>query len=812
MGIVGYSPEGPTDEATLVTSWEDYTNKFGPLTQDSRMPLSMAAFFSNGGRRAYVVRVVPDDATLAECKIQSQTTDQTLETGDGIIVLFTKTAATTLLKVNSGASPIVPSSLTIRWRETAVPVLAQPCMQRDGTTPLVGDGATLLIEGILDPAVLPAIDQALDKVEPGTVIINWLSGAAPKTLALSTVVGSICTGTNGAGSAGIIDCRSGRFSLDINVAELPDVPPPANPFTADYTPCTANKTCTDDGLGVLAGDLAAPGVVSYTDGSYTFTTVAAPYDGCPMLCTYEINAWDLDPISEGSWGNDLRIRVKGNLDYYTGATGQYTRFNVDVMKYSSSLGDYEIKEPYEELDFSDPTSTKYFADVLNDLSDLVNVTQPAGDEPPGQLLGIPRTLVVAGGDETAPSQTIQTTLGHAPVVPRTFSLTWTSAADGTTKTITDDGAGNLIGDIDAAGVNTIVYATGAIDVALVAAHVVDANSLVTVTYYTGPEETQHDEDFGDTAKGYTQGVDGTFDATHFGRARFTSPTLIPLYRGLYALNRVEELLQVIIPDFAGDTVVTGDILDYCDGRESLPSGGDRFAILTVPYGSSAQEAVDWFKYTLARFSKWAALYWPWVTVADPLSDNRDLAMPVLGHVAGIYARTDNDKNVGKAPGGTIDGQLRFITGLEMNPDIEERNLVYPNRINPLISSPATGRAVWGVRTISNDSDWRYINVRRLFMYAERSVYNSTHWIVFENNGPALWARIKAQLDSFLNTLFTEGMLAGTSPAEAFQVVVDSTNNTAATIEAGQVIIDVALAPNKPAEFVRFRFTQMALAT
>jgi uncharacterized protein len=227
----------------------------------------------------------------------------------------------------------------------------------------------------------------------------------------------------------------------------------------------------------------------------------------------------------------------------------------------------------------------------------------------------------------------------------------------------------------------------------------------------------------------------------------------------------------------------------------------------VPKGSSAQEAVDWFRFDLARQSKWAALYWPWVKVADPLANNRPLVMPPLGHVAGVYARTDNTRNVGKSPGGTVDGALRFLLGLEANTVQGERDLVYPNKINPLISSPQTGMAVWGVRTISPTSEWRYINARRLFMFLEKSVFDATHWIVFENNGPGLWTRIKAQLEGFLKSLYNENYFAGNSPAQAFFVIVDETNNPPESIDLGQVIIDIGVAPNKPAEFVRFRFQQ-----
>jgi hypothetical protein len=452
------------------------------------------------------------------------------------------------------------------------------------------------------------------------------------------------------------------------------------------------------------------------------------------------------------------------------------------------------------------------ADVLNELSDIVSVVEPAGNEAPGELTGIARAKVIAGGDETAAGQTIAVTLPDSPIQPRTLTITFKDST-GTTRTITDNGVGNLIGNVDGTGTNTVNYVSGAID--LKTGFTIQGGTLVTATYRTAAEETVHTETFGDAVKSYTDGPvtyyatgsDGTFDSTNYGINQFTAITLKGQNKGLYALNKVDELLQVIIPDFAGDVTVTGQLIDYAEERESLPSGGDRFIILTVPKGSNPQEAVEWFRYDLKRQSKWAALYWPWIKVSDPLSNNRPLTMPPLGHLAGVFARTDNTRNVGKSPGGTVDGQLRYLLGLEYESTQGERDLVYPNKINPLISSPQTGMAVWGVRTISPTSEWRYINARRLFMFLEKSIFESTHWIVFENNGPGLWTRIKAQVEGFLKALFNENYFAGQSPAQAFFVVCDETNNPPESINLGQLFIDVGVAPNKPAEFVVFRFQQ-----
>jgi len=829
MGIVGATKRGPTNEATLVTSFAQFTRIFGELISDSRTGLTMAAYFANGGRRAYVVRVMPGDAVEAgtdqsgapsaydKGQLTSARRDFQCNIGDGVTAAVTESVLTpTALITDLVAEPGV-AGVTFRWRSDDTPVVAEALYERDGVTALVQDTVGHPLhhyEGrIVTSIPSDGVDSALPSVMPGgTITLNWdPDGATPTTLNLTQVGTTMrATGTSGAGTTAELDLITGILVITFAGVEVPVLAGDGTAITLDFTPGTDVRSISDDGSGAIPDVgpiLTAAGSVDYvgaTAGDYAFTTAAGyePGTDCPVLCDYDVQAWDLDPISVGSWANDMLVEVIGNDDYYDVTTDTYSRFNINVRLLNSSTGLYDIVETYEEITFTDTTSAQYFPDVINDLSDLVNVVEPAlNAEGPQHLNGEARSLIVAAGDELAGNRQITTTLLDAPVVPRTFSLSWTDPT-GTAYTITDDGAGNLIGDVDVAGNNTIDYTTGAVDVLL--GYAIDQDQLVPAVYRSVSEEDSH-------LDGFAGGSDGTFDATNYGRSQFTAITLEPNFQGLYALNKIEELMQVIIPDFAGDIQITKDMLDYVDSREVLPSGGDRFAILMVPQGSNAQEAVDFLRIDVGQYSKFAAMYWPWVKIADPLADNRPVVFPPLGHIAGIYARTDSTRNVGKVPAGTVDGALSFLVGLEIDSISQgERDVVYPARINPLVAGPQTGLAVWGARTISLQSEWRYINARRLFMFVEKSVYNATHWIVFENNGPGLWARIKAQIQGFLTNLFNDGLFAGTTPAQAFFVTCDESNNDQASIDAGQVIIDVGIAPNKPAEFVRFRFQQKTL--
>lgn len=815
LGIVGYTPRGPEDKATFVSSFEQFVEVFGPQVKESYTFLSMAAYFANGGRRAYVVRVVPADATAADAKLLSSH-DENIGAGDGVAVAFDSDnplANLTALKAGPGY-PIRGATVSVRWRgEAGVGVGNVNTKQRANPTANLVTIPTPVLnyEGRLDPAhaSLSAFFAGALPLEPDlfvvsdSVTLEWDGSGVPKTLVLATVDGPYLTGTNGAGSTGRLDRRTGIFSIVIDAAEAPLT---TDPIRATYTPAVG-FTAVGDVAGVLTGSGldVATNEVDLTTGRIRFTTTAGgtPLDGGTILVSYTLEAWALAPTSRGAWANNLRITVQGNPDAFDTATATFTKHNVNVFLVDSS-GTAQLKEVFEDVDMIDPQSGSYFPDVINDLSDYVQVAVDGGDEAPLQLDGKLRTQIIAGGVAASPTVAIAGSLNKAPIARRTVVITYTDDATGLTRTVTDDGKGALIGAVSGT-TNTINYTSGAFT--FVPADVVREGTLVLATYYSAAAEATRTEQFGDAAKGYTAGTDGTFDSTNYGRNQFSAPALKSNYRGLYAFNRVDELLQLSVPDFAGDLVVTGDLLDYADERANQPSGGDRFVILTVPKGSSSQDAVDWLKFELGRFSRFAALYWPWVRVADPLSNNRPLTVPPLGHIAGVYARTDSNRNVAKTPAGSIDGALSFLTGLEVIPTQGDRDLVYPNKINPLIALPQTGLAIWGARTISNDSQWRYIGTRRLFMFLEKSVYNATWWIPFEPNGPALWAKITAQLNSFLLSQFNAGLFAGNTPGQAFNVVCNESNNPPESQELGQVLIDVYVAPQKPAEFVRFSFAQ-----
>jgi uncharacterized protein len=232
--------------------------------------------------------------------------------------------------------------------------------------------------------------------------------------------------------------------------------------------------------------------------------------------------------------------------------------------------------------------------------------------------------------------------------------------------------------------------------------------------------------------------------------------------------------------------------------------GDRVAILDPLPDLNPQQVGKWRKEETNYDSKYAALYYPWLKVPGP--DGQPMAIPPSGYMAGIWARNDAERGVHKAPAnevirGALDAAAPITKG--------EQDTLNPIGVNCIRSFSGRGVRVWGARTLSSDPAWRYINVRRLFNFIEKSIEIGTQWIVFEPNTEDLWARVRRDVGAFLTGAWREGMLFGTTSAEAFFVKCDAEINPPESRDLGRLYIDIGLAPVKPAEFVIFRLSQMA---
>jgi phage tail sheath protein FI len=274
--------------------------------------------------------------------------------------------------------------------------------------------------------------------------------------------------------------------------------------------------------------------------------------------------------------------------------------------------------------------------------------------------------------------------------------------------------------------------------------------------------------------------------------------------GMGSASALDEVTMLVMPDIVslnGDGAQLRDIQGKMIAHAELM--GDRMAILDVPDGLLPQQVLEWRMNTAGYDSKMAALYYPWIEVMDPIT-RRPMRIPPSGHIAGVWARVDEERGVHKAPANEV---IRGANGLAFHITHAEQGELNRNGINCIRAFPGRGIRIWGARTLSSDPEWRYINVRRLFNFVAESIMAGTQWSVFEPNDQALWSRLTINITSFLTRLHRTGALFGSTPGEAFFVKCDAETNPPDIIEAGQVVCEIGICPVKPAEFVIFRLSQ-----
>lgn len=227
----------------------------------------------------------------------------------------------------------------------------------------------------------------------------------------------------------------------------------------------------------------------------------------------------------------------------------------------------------------------------------------------------------------------------------------------------------------------------------------------------------------------------------------------------------------------------------------------RFAVLDLP--RDAKKIDEVMAHRDIFDSNYAALYHPWLEIFDPL-DKKNLAIPPSGSVIGIYARSDNSRGVHKAPANEV---VRACVGLDVQFNKGEQDILNPKGVNLIRAFPGQGIRVWGARTATSNPSWKYVNVRRLFIFIEESIKANTNWAVFEPNDEVLWTRVKRTIDVFLTGLWRNGSLAGSAPSEAFFVNIGYNTMSQDDIDNGRLVCVIGVAPVKPAEFVIFRISQ-----
>ncbi|MCR5023092.1 MAG: phage tail sheath subtilisin-like domain-containing protein [Lachnospiraceae bacterium] len=263
--------------------------------------------------------------------------------------------------------------------------------------------------------------------------------------------------------------------------------------------------------------------------------------------------------------------------------------------------------------------------------------------------------------------------------------------------------------------------------------------------------------------------------------------------GIQAFVENNIVSMMAVPGVTMPEVIVA-LVSHCENLKS------RFAVIDMP--KDMYKTADLIGYRNIIDSTYAAMYHPWIEVFDRSANKSDY-VPPSGAVMGVYSRTDINRGVHKAPA----NETVFCTGLKVNYTKDEQDILNPEGVNLIRALPGQGIRIWGARTASSNSAFKYVNVRRLFIFVEESIKANTNWVVFEPNDATLWQRVNLTITGFLDGLYRNGMLAGDSPSSSYFVEIGPETMTRDDIMNGRLICNIGIAPSRPAEFVIFRVTQ-----
>ena len=529
----------------------------------------------------------------------------------------------------------------------------------------------------------------------------------------------------------------------------------------------------------------------------------------------------------GAWGNNIIIWVRDATRRDMAAVPPRDWFRITVLYYRDGAPDVFV-DPNNPANVNNPLAVR--PTVVEDFDNLTHV-DGRSNHAVGLINSSSKLIEVAyddGGGNPAPSGRPVNTLGATETA--TVDLTNSNNADVLRVTSRfPGGGGNALTVTVAPGTNANTFQIQVSDGGNLvetydniadatpedAATTINAQSPRIRAEMVPPGNTSRPDDvaaaplLGGADSTLGGGDDGaTITPGDFSGDAAASPDL---RTGLAGLELIDEISLLVAPDEVNGQILNADqitqaLLDQCERLR------DRFAILSSPELSGDVQNI-----VVPRDSSYGAFYFPWIRVFEArLQDT--MLVPPAGHIAGIYARSDRERGVHKAPANEV---VRGMVYRDVNSvrkplqyDVGKggQDILNPQGVNVIRDFRADGRSirVWGARTMSSDPLWRYINVRRLFLYVEESIDEGTQWVVFEPNYEPTWAKVRQSVINFLMIVWRSGALRGVTQEEAFFVRCDRTTMTEAEIDAGMLICEVGIAPVKPAEFVIFRIQQKTL--
>lgn len=536
---------------------------------------------------------------------------------------------------------------------------------------------------------------------------------------------------------------------------------------------------------------------------------------------------EIEAIQEGTWGDNVRVKIDHD-------TPQDSEFNMTITEYNPASGQALRQEIFRNLSMDENSPRRNFVTtVINDAntgSQIIRISDNTalGTAPPainGTLSeehlggsGVPVGHVVVD-----PAHTLNVMIGGTD---EDINLQLDDLAVGESYPLSTIALA-LEDAIRSSNLANPAFAKASVSVVGNRLHVLAGGSApeTIVEFANGAGNTIADELLLSASEGAqanaqeyslgatigTEGNDGTVpDATAL-IGSLNSKT------GMFALEDVDLFNILCIPrtgmtsgtnpmDPAQADAVISAATAYSEQKRA-------FLIVDTPLGiNELAEIKNWMAARGTLRHKNAALYYPRVNIPDPLDNFRLRSVGASGTIAGLYARTDSNRGVWKAPAGT-EAALRNVPELTDILSDQENGVLNPLGVNCLRNFPVYGNICWGGRTLEGAdqmaSEWKYVPVRRLALFLEESLFRGTQWVVFEPNDEPLWAQIRLNVGAFMNNLFRQGAFQGTTPRDAYLVKCDRETTTQNDINLGIVNVVVGFAPLKPAEFVIIKIQQLA---
>ncbi|TVR60014.1 MAG: phage tail sheath protein [Gemmatimonadales bacterium] len=792
-GVVGVTQRGPVGSPVLVTSFGEFTRVFGGLLDHrvftdglDALPYAARGFFGNGGQRLYVSRIVGGDAQRASVDLLA-----TPPTGAADTALSARgSEGDTLLSLDDGTDVGVGDILLIldEQRSEYVTVESGPVSSglrlggrlrgvvADGTTvtPLaVTEDADLTAEitGAMTAGGGLALSGAAVAALSAGDVLRIRSTSAPEQVEFVEIAADASDAISETGllfSHPQATTEVHRVTLTPGTATTADAEAPSGSVLlglASTDDFAAGSAAGVDGSGVYAVAAVVSQVTLVTDTPLTENHAA----GTRIL--RQVPLFRLHARYEGLWGNTLRARARRSSLLETTVVGGPYAAGAPLVGLGAVFG----LGPGSVLEFSRDGSlvTRARVSGVDRASNQAAVTGLDAQVEAGDTVrSLEFDLIVdrVEGGRAADTEAFEF-LGVDPEHTR-YAPRIVGSFDRARERGSNSGEAELIRLSD-------------LTIGDDGEPVADAAPRRTVRPFQGVSMFMAGgrDDLGSIDDNTFVGVDADDPDAR---------------TGIHSLRNEEGISIVAVPGRTSVTVQNA-LLDHCELMRY------RFAVVEPPAGSGIRDArTHRQNFDTTR----GATYYPWLVVADEFGERGDLLkIPPSGHVMGIYARTDTERGVWKAPANeVVRGILQFETTLTKG----EQDILNPVHVNCFrdFRTANRGLRLWGARTLSSDPEWKYVNVRRLFLFLEKSIENGMQFAVFEPNTEALWSTVKRSISNFLITVWRAGGLEGVLEEEAFFVNVGyGLTMTQADIDNGRLIVEVGVAPVKPAEFVIIRISQ-----